>query len=88
MAITHKVPPLPTKKQLEEVLQQHIKYKPAEAKVLADGVCELLQQSPLAMAVIAKYGLDVPIGKAGSIFTGGFLTGFMVAYAMMKLKEN
>ena len=89
---THKLPPLPTVEVLEKVLQEQLSYNPEEGQALASNVCKLLQDSELAMDVIKKYAdkvpIPVPIPKAGAIFTGGFLTGYMIAMAMMDLEAN
>ena len=85
---THKLPTLPTIEILEKMLQEQLSYNPEEGQALATTVCKLLQDSELAMEVIKKYADKVPIPKAGAIFTGGFLTGYMIAMAMMDLEAN
>lgn len=87
------IPPVPTPEQLREALNLGFTNSP-ESRQLTTDVCRLLQASPEAMSIIRGFikrlpsGDNVTLAGAGSLFTAGFMTGYLVAFGMMKLKEN
>lgn len=89
------IPEVPTREQLEQVLAMAFgplaDGNPLKGK-FTDGICRLLQNSPEMMSVIRKWqsmaGEPVQLKTVGSIFTGGFITGYLIAFAVMRLEED
>lgn len=85
-------PPAPTARQLEEIV--HMAYNKLQPEVLslATNISHLLMDSEEMMGVIRKWAetAGLKVSTAGSIFTGGFITGYLVMWAMVQtpMKEE
>lgn len=89
------IPEIPTEEQLKRILLMAFgplaDDNPLKGKFTSD-ICHLLQNSPEMMEVIRRWQATadepVQLKTVGSIFTGGFITGYLLAFAMMKLEAN